>query len=392
MHHCISGCLDEHPSFLTVAMTSTNRKTKGKNSPNKVQVSNCSLDVSRIMTMKNHQHSSPVAVEGERTGEGHHQRPMAVRAVTPEMLLPAQRRPSQHDKKQALFVNNAHLACMDTKKSTCASRRRKGHSPTEDLKQLKKKRRKENVASMNTICQGEEGTVAQMPVQAEDKRSTVADCPAIRNNKLHYKSLLEEYTMLVDKGMYLQVDFGNTIESAIISIKQAVEDFFKSLPTEDDPVVVAERKELRKCAAQAKRYEEQEKLSIQKDSAEWYENFIREQYNAVGTKQKLKSIKDARKRFCKEVIRFTTSTRGGGRLFCECLFFSECPVCQLAEYIPPNLKSEIPGVRRVNLFDLKDEDDDTPSSKNFSPLENSVVALKELLYSLEFVREEQGKE
>ena len=307
------------------------------------------------------------------------EKPRFVRAVTPEMKLTATRH-SLLDTAEPVKEDILCSLPMDKKYGA---------------KSRPSKRAKTEGTAVSSFGVPKEG---RKPYQPDDAEPILAHFPSKRN-KLFYRLLLEDYDVQVQEGKCLAVDFGDSIKSAKASIKEALARLAKSLPNEKHPEVVAELKELRKCARQMQQFEDQEKLSIEKDSAEWFERQAHSNIKSQKEKRMLQDINKKRRKFCHEPVRFTKSSRNS-RQFCECLWFSACAICQLAEYIPNNLESQTPKFRRVELFDLQDENGEEEEEEEeeeegpivFSPVENSVIALKSLLHSLEFIEEERKKE
>lgn len=222
--------------------------------------------------------------------------------------------------------------------------------------------------------------------------------PSLVRANLDYKVLLGEYGELVKKGTCQPVSFGNTLRSAKTSISKAILVLSKSLPEAEDADVLEEQKEFRRSMRQMRRFEDQEKLSLQNDALESYERAVNSAQKLRRTgKQKVKAMEAAMRVFCDEPVRYSKSRRLNERHVCECLVPSRCVICSTIDFTPAWFHSQTPKIRRVDLFDLKDENDadggkETQEVSDLQPvMENSVVALKNLLHSLEFVEEEMRK-
>lgn len=231
--------------------------------------------------------------------------------------------------------------------------------------------------------------------------SVSAARPAPVRCHLDYKVLLEEYNEWVKKGTCQSVCFGKTLKSAKAAIVDTLATLSECLSDKDDPEVVAEQKEFRKSLRQMRRFEDQEKLSIQQDALEAFERLVNRSQKTSRTRmQKLKTMEAELRAFCDEPFKFSKSNRLSSRHICECFFTSRCPVCSTIDFTPDWVHTGTPKIRRIGLFELELEDEDKHKNDNETVkvsdsnllLENSSIALSNLLHSLEFIEEDMRKQ
>jgi hypothetical protein len=207
--------------------------------------------------------------------------------------------------------------------------------------------------------------------------------------RLYYQILLESYSMLVEEGTCEAVNFGKSLASAKSKIKRKVKSLEQSHLV-DDPVVQEELRQAKRSRKAIRSYEQQERLSIEKESREAYERDVK---NAnVRRKRKYKELETEQRHFPKRPIMFTKSTRKTRHKFCECEFSTRCTMGCATETTPPLRKELMPRCRTINIFDLEDggEDEALVGQSDINQVKrNSLIALTSLLHSLEFLLEEQ---
>eukprot|EP00977_Amphora_coffeiformis_P013175 scaffold3402_cov169-Amphora_coffeaeformis.AAC.18 len=211
---------------------------------------------------------------------------------------------------------------------------------------------------------------------------------AIFRNSLNYKVLLDEYQLFVDQGMCESVDFGSSLGAAKRAIREKLDTLNGSFL--EDPEITAELKEFRKSLRQIQRFEDQEILSIQMERLEWLEGKSTARANlSLKEKRKLKAIEYEKRSFHEEPLRFTESSQVDDCNLCDCNCNGPCDICP-AGFPTSSVRvdSLAPQVRRVNFFSLiEEEEEEAEEARGQS--ENSAIALKSLMHSLEFMKEEK---
>ena len=217
------------------------------------------------------------------------------------------------------------------------------------------------------------------------KRSTGANLAT--KKPLDYKVLLNEYQLLVDQGVCETVEFGSSLTAA----KRAICEKLYTLkePESEDPQITGELKEYRKSMRQIQRFEDQEILSIQMERLEWLEGKSAARANLTPKEKRLlKAIECKKRSFYNEPLRFIKSSRVDDCNLCDCNCTGPCNICTAAFSGSVRVDPLAPQVRRVNFFNLS-EDEEEDAGEASHRAENSVIALKSLLHSLEFVADDK---
>lgn len=351
---------------------------------------------------------SPVSMDSVAKGTSNRKRKceslsnMAVtqsRPVTPETVeIPAKRRRGKPPKSKTAETMPTTIITVTPRRVELSLKKPRGRPPKKkstatvpttaiNMKRRGGRPKKNSRATVPaTIIDAKKVKKPSKKKWASTVATTIVKTPAPRN-KLRYKVLLEDYQVLVARGKCVAIEFGNSLATA----KGAVEETLARLKvsSDEDPAVLLEQKEFRKSMREMRRYEDAEKLSILHDRYDLYERIRKGQFPKKVSGRRGKEKEAELRTFRSQSIRFGQRKPGRTITVCDCVL-RNCNIChsKRSERRPSKMGSLSPKVRLVEFFDLKDEEDDEIEEQTRDVTENSVIALKNLLYSLEFVESE----